>query len=223
MSVSLEDLLARATAMGMTDEQLPPEVKAAAIAAGLMDDDTDDAEQASLEAEVADLRARLAVLEGGQAGGDDVERARAAAEAERDELVEAPQPRDFDEDLEAMDAGGEPAEPTGVDFDDLPDLEDEPTVGDVDAVTPTEPTAPEAGAGGSEEKAAGWQVCPSCGSADADVYANGTARCEDCGTTLERKDDGDLERKAVSPVDDELASAAEIDLLLHRRADLDDA
>ena len=54
-----------------------------------------------------------------------------------------------------------------------------------------------------ERKAAGWQPCPVCESPDADVYKDGTARCEDCGMLLKPAADApkqleaDLELKAV--------------------------
>lgn len=37
---------------------------------------------------------------------------------------------------------------------------------------------------GWELEAKGWNPCPSCGSTNVDEYADGTARCEDCGTPL---------------------------------------
>ncbi len=76
------------------------------------------------------------------------------------------------------------------------------------------------------EPKADFDVCPKCGSKDADEYADGTARCADCGEALSPKEgktlaevagfDFDLETKG-----DELTEELdEIELLLARRAQL---
>lgn len=74
---------------------------------------------------------------------------------------------------------GDGAEPAGRDFDD-----------------PALPTAEPVG----EEKAAGWAPCPSCGSTAADVYADGSAACEDCGAELSKA--GPVEGKLYDFIDD---------------------
>lgn len=89
-----------------------------------------------------------------------------------------------------FDDPAEAGEPEGVDFDDLEDP--------------------------AEEKAAGaWGACPECGSTNRDEFADGTARCEDCGTPLakaEGKDFVDLEVKDGFDVDAWLEEAtAEVD------------
>ncbi len=40
-----------------------------------------------------------------------------------------------------------------------------------------------------EGKALGWAPCPNCGSTNADVFDDGTARCEDCGMPLVRSEE----------------------------------
>lgn len=94
-------------------------------------------------------------------------------------------------------------------------------------------------------KAAGYGACPECGSGNADVYADGTARCEDCGWPLaetksegydfddidldDELDDDDFELEAKGWADDEdedgddpedSEELTEMELLLARRAAL---
>jgi hypothetical protein len=132
--------------------------------------------------------------------------------------------------LEAFTASSEPgadpaADADAGDFD--PDADDAPEVG-MDYDEPDD--APGAladgglveGAAGEfdptllpEGKALGWQPCSACGSTAADEYADGTARCEDCGAPLTGS-----ETKGVDFDEDELDGVLEvIDAPLEAKAD----
>lgn len=113
-------------------------------------------------------------------------------------------------------------EPVGADFDELAD----------------DPALELAG------KAAGWAPCPDCGSTNVDEFADGTARCEDCGTLLssagpeqakgydfddlegvdepvEAKADDEVEAEPEAAVETKADTISEFELLLARRAQLD--
>lgn len=119
------------------------------------------------------------------------------------------------------------AEPVGVDDDededegdvgmdfDVPD--DAPVDAEVaervDASVGDAPTeassdaGPERVADAVEGKAAGWAPCPNCGSTDADEYADGTARCADCGTQLAKA--GSTSKDSTPPGGSDTAAEAD--------------
>lgn len=114
----------------------------------------------------------------------------------------------------------DPAAPTAGDLGDLEDLDAELGT-DFD---PEDLEDPDAGAGG-EAKALG--PCPACGSTDRDDFADGTARCTDCGMPLDDATKGydfvDLDEPAdpageggfdfkAELTPDEHAAALELDL-----------
>lgn len=173
----LQALLERATAAEAV------EVKDAAAAPSFADTLTPDvvmdlAQQAAsespaveaLQAEIAQLRESLDAIASSSAPGADAEADADAADVEEDDPG-----MDYDEPDEAPPAG----EPLSSAVE-----------GEAGEYDPT--LLPEG-------KAAGWENCPDCGSAGADEYADGTARCEDCGTPLQR-----LSTKGLDFDDDEL-------------------
>jgi hypothetical protein len=125
-----------------------------------------------LQARIAELEDEVFALSNSTPAGEVEEPAEAAAAAAEPELEVVEEPVGLEE-------PGELAAPV-----------DAAPVEEVDLVTPT-----------AEEKAmGGWAPCPVCGSANVDEYADGTARCEDCGAALTRTegkdfDDDDLEVK----------------------------
>lgn len=99
------------------------------------------------------------------------------------------------------------AEPVGVDDD---EDEDEGDVGmdfDVPDDAPVDAEVAERVADAVEGKAAGWAPCPNCGSTDADEYADGTARCADCGTQLAKA--GSTSKDSTPPGGSDTAAEAD--------------
>lgn len=159
----LADLLERATAL---------EEKAAELKAGtaVVDPPTPTLEE--LQAKIAELEDTVFALQNSTP---------AAAEEEPggDEAAE-PGGDEPDADDTGAAAPGVEVEESGLDPDAIA-AGDVAPVEDVDLVTPT-----------AEEKALGWEPCPVCGSTNVDAYADGTARCEDCGAQLTRKEGKDF-------------------------------
>jgi hypothetical protein len=210
---ALRELLERAAAL---EAKAEPLVEAAPV--------DDAATVAELAAKVAELEdALFAMQNSSDPGVDPVADAEAA---DGDGLDD----EGFG-DLDGFDGDGLDDEGFGDDDVETPLLE----VGDVaDEAEPVgvdfeEPDGP----ADQQLKAAGFDPCPACGSAAADVYADGTARCEDCGMPLsgtegkglDFDDDGEGfvadfadETKDLEGGSDTLS---EIELLMARRAELD--